>query len=204
MLFGIPTELLALAFAIAAAFTAIELLTSKYARTFRFALQSPWFYVYVVIYGLLGAAALALLPLVGNQVTIEGIGINNPWLKAALVGFTVKAFLHIRIFAVSTGPGQSFPVGIETFVQLFEPWMLRTLELDHYSSQSMFIEPRATKLADVAAAKAKAKGTPPPGLSAEETAVFEADIDQAKDSKRVIAAYLKYAGIKLTKSTFPE
>jgi hypothetical protein len=140
---------------------------------------------------------------VSDQVTLQGLGLNNPWFKAALVGFSVKAVLHIRIFAVSTGPGQSFPVGLESFVQLFEPWMLRSVELDHYFAQSAFIAPRAAKFADTADARTRAKTNAPPGLSSAERAVFDADIDQATTTDQVIAAYLKYAGIKLTKNAFP-
>jgi len=203
MLFGTPVGQLGLAFAIAALVTAIELITSKYPRTARFAIGSYWFYVYVVVYGLLAAAGLALLPLLGDQVTTTGIGASNPWTKAVLVGFSVKAILHIRIFAVSTGPGQPFPVGLESFVQLFEPWLLRTIELDHFWAQSAFIAPRAGRVANVNVARTQAKDNPPPGLSPAETAVFEADIDQAANPTQVIAAYLKYSGIRLTQSTFP-
>jgi hypothetical protein len=142
-------------------------------------------------------------PLVGSLVTIEGIGLTNPWIKALFVGLSIKAFLHIRIFSVSTGPGQSFPFGLETFVQLFEPWMLRTLDLDHYAEQSDFIRPRATRCPNVADARTQAKANPPPSFSTAETAVFEADIDQAANSAQVISAYLKYTGIRLTTSTFP-
>jgi hypothetical protein len=195
--------LLAVTFVVAALVTAVELITSKYPRTVRFAVKSVWFYAYILIYGLLGAIAFALLPLLGDQVTTESV-ISNPWVKAAIIGFSVKAFLHIRIFAVSTGPGQSFPVGLESFVQLFEPWILRSLELDHYSEQSAFIASRAAKFANVAAARTEAKNNPPPGLSPAEKAVFEADIDQAANAAQVIAAYLKYSGIRLTKTTFPE
>ena len=202
-LFGVPIGLLVLTFAVAALVTAVELLTSKYPRTIRFVLKSVWFYVYVLIYGVLGAAALALLPLVGDQVTMEGVGLSNPWFKSALIGFSVKAVLHIRVFSISPGPGQSFPVGLESFVLLFEPWMLRSLELDHFSEQKAFLAPRAARLASVAAARTQAKDNPPPGLSPPEKAVFEADIDQAPNAEQVIAAYLKYAGIRLTKTTFP-
>src|SRR6202034_673805 len=99
-MFGVPTGQLSLAFAVAALVTGLELVTSKYPRTAGFALRSPWFYAYVVIYGLLAAAALALLPAVSDQVTLQGLGLNNPWFKAALVGFSVNAGLDIRIFAV--------------------------------------------------------------------------------------------------------
>ena len=202
-LFGVPLGPLAVTFAIASLVTALELVTSKYPRTARFCIKSPWFYVYFAIYGVLGAGALALLPLVGSQVTIEGVGLTNPWVKAAFVGLSIKAFLHIRIFSVSTGPGESFPFGLKSFVQLFEPWMLRTIELDHYSAQSDFISPRAAKCATLAAAQASAKANAPPALSTAEKAAFDADIDQAASPAQAIAAYLKYSGIKLTERTFP-
>src|SRR5262249_16610408 len=113
------------------------------------------------------------------------------------------------VFAVTTGPGQSFPVGLESFVQLFEPWMLRELELDHYDKERAFIQPRAARFNDpnpatnVTNARNQAKPNPPPALSAPERAVYEADVDQAANPAQVIAAYLKYSGINLTKSTFP-
>jgi hypothetical protein len=201
MLFGLPVSQLLLAFAVAALVTAIELITSKYPRTARFTLGSFWFYAYFLIYGVLAAIGLIVLPLVGG--TSSGVATSNPWLNAALVGFSVKAILHIRIFAVSTGPGQSFPVGLESFVQLFEPWLLRSLELDHFAKQSAFIAPRALKFATATDAQNKAIANPPPGFSSEEKAAFEADIGQAATPGQVIAAYLKYAGIKLTTNTFP-
>jgi hypothetical protein len=194
--------LLGLTFMVAALVTAIELITSKYPRTARFALKSVWFYAYIVIYGVLGAIALALVPLLDGQVTVEGFGSHNPWIKAALIGFSVKAVLHIRVFSVSTGPGQSFPVGLETFVLLFEPWMLRTIELDHYNEQDEFIQPRARRCHGVATTRTRAKNNPPPSLSDAEKVAFKADIDQAAKPVQVIAAYLKYAGIRLTTKTF--
>jgi hypothetical protein len=202
-LLGSPVELLGLAFAVATLVTAIELITSKYGRTARFVLTSSSFYVYVVVYGVLGGIALALLPLLDGQVTTSGIASSNPWVKAALIGFSVKAVLHIRVFTVSTGPGQSFPVGLESFVQLFEPWLLRNIELNHFAAQSDFIAPRAGRQADVVSARTQAKTNTPPGLSAAEKAVFDSDIDQASSSAQVIAAYLKYAGIQLTTTAFP-
>ena len=77
-------------------------------------------------------------------------------------------------------------------------------ELDHFAKQREFIKPRAAKIADVAAAQALAKANPPPNLSGPVKAAFDADIDQATTPAYVIAAYLKYAGINLTKSIFPE
>jgi hypothetical protein len=81
--------------------------------------------------------------------------------------------------------------------------MLRELELDHFATQSEFIRPRAARLTDVNAARTQAKANPPPGFSQAVRAAFEADIDQTASPAQVVAAYLKYAGIKLTNNTFP-
>jgi hypothetical protein len=89
------------AFVVAGLVTALELITTKYPRTSGFVLQIKWFYAYVLIYGVLGAIAYSLLPLLAGEVALTGIGLSN-----AVVGFSIKAFLHIRIFTVSTGPGQ--------------------------------------------------------------------------------------------------
>jgi hypothetical protein len=200
-LFGVDAGQLALTMFVATSVTALELITSKYPRTFEFVLKSRWFYVYVLIYGLLGGISFALLPLLGDQVTTTSV-IANPWIQAALVGFSIKAFLHIRIFTVSTGPGQSFPVGLESFVQLFEPWMLRSIDLDHYHEQRAFISPRAASLTDVAA-RTKAASNVPPGLPPQETAALNSDLNQATTSDQVIGVYLKYFGLRLTRTTFP-
>jgi hypothetical protein len=77
-LFAMDIRLLGLTFVVATAVTAIELITSTYPRTAGFVVKSRWFYAYILIYGLLGAAALALLPLVGSQVTMTGVGLDNP------------------------------------------------------------------------------------------------------------------------------
>jgi len=185
------------------AVTGLELITTTYPRTATFILKSFGFYCYVIIYGALAAIAYLLLPWVGDQVTVQGVGLSDPWVKAAIVGFSIKAFLHIRVFTVSTGPGQSFPVGLETFVQLFEPWMLRNLELDHYYRLQDFVTPRKDRCADVAAAQAKAKRSIPTTFTPADRAALEADIDRQITREGVIICYLTYVGIKITKNTFP-
>ena len=200
---GVMPGQLVLVFIIAIAVTALELITSKFPQTFVFALRSPWFYSYVLIYGLLGVAALALLPFVADQIKGEGGILSDPWVKAGLVGLSIKAILHIRILTVTTGPGQSFPIGLETFVQLFEPWMIKSLELDHYYQVKAFIGPRAAAHPNVDDARAQAKANIPSGFNDNEKAALTSDIDSAKTSAEVISNYLKYAGVKLTRAAFP-
>jgi hypothetical protein len=202
-LFGVDARVLALTFVVATVVTAIELITTKYPRTPGFVTKSRWFYAYILVYGALGATALALLPLVGSEIRMTGVGLENPWVKALLVGFSVKAVLHIRIVTVSTGPNQSFPVGLETLVQLFEPWMLTSLELDHFSAQQAFIKPRAAKQGSLAAAKKAALSNIPPGFPAAVKTALIGDINRCMTAQEVLSAYLKYVGIKLTDSTFP-
>jgi hypothetical protein len=194
-----------LAFAVAAAVTGLELITTKYPRTSMFVLRVKWFYAYVLIYGVLGAVAYSLLPLLAGEVTLTGIGLSNPWVTAGVVGFSIKAFLHIRIFTVSTGPGsQPLPVGLETIVQIFEPWMLKNLDLAHWLLLVAFVTPRAAKFQTAAEAQARATANPPPNLSQVEQAAFAGDIAAAKSPAQVILDYINYGGIAATKQFFPE
>lgn len=141
--------------------------------------------------------------MITDQVTVEGVGLSNPWLKAAFVGFSVKAFLHVRLFTVSRGPGDQFPVGLETFVQLFEPWFLSNLQLDHYSREMEFVTPRAERCANLAAAQALAKANIPPAFKSAVRAALRADVDQETTREGVVIVYLTYCGMKLTSNTFP-
>jgi len=120
-----------------------------------------------------------------------------------VVGLTIKALLHIRLFNVSTGPGSSFPVGVEMIVQLFEPWMLRRLVLDHWNKLQTFVKPRAAALATPAAAQAQALANIPGGTKSADRAAFTADIGIASTQSEVIIVYVKYFGIAAAKLVFP-
>lgn len=193
-----------LAFTVATLITAAELITSKYPRTMPFALRSKFFYLYVAVYGALGVAALALLPVFGDAATLSGPGLADPWIKAAVVGFCIKAFLHINIFTVTRGPGNSYPIGLESLVNLFEPWILRELELEHYFTERAFIAPRVARVPDLATAKATAIASIPTAFTPAEKAAMAADINQETTVEGVIGIYLRYVGIAGTKATFPD
>jgi hypothetical protein len=129
-----------LSFIIGALVAHIELITSKYPRTFFLLKKSFALYAYTLIYGILSFfVMLTLESLTRAQIiSLEGIGISNQWIQALIVGVSTKALLHIRFFKVSFG-SQSFPVGVETFVFLFEPWLLRTIDLDEFNAVRDFI-----------------------------------------------------------------
>jgi hypothetical protein len=173
---------------IAVVVTALELITTKYPRTSVFVFHSGWFYVYILIYGAIAAVAYLLLPLVGAPVNMTGSGFANPWIQAAIAGFSVKALLHIRIFNVSTGPEKDFPVGLETIVLLFEPWLLRSVELDVFGELMGFVTPRAARCATVDAARQQAVSNIPNMFSPAEKAALTADIARAATSVDVVIA----------------
>jgi hypothetical protein len=192
-----------LAGVIAVAVTALELITTKFPRTPAFVVRSVWFYVYIFAYGVIAAGAYALLPLIGTRVDPATIGLSNPWIQAGVVGLSVKALLHIRVFNVSTGPGRDFPVGLETIVLLFEPWLIRSIELDVFSQLMGFVGPRASQCPTLSDAQSRAINNIPNTFSPAEKAALIADIMRATVVTDVIVAYISYAGLNVTRKVFP-
>jgi hypothetical protein len=124
--------------------TLVELVTSKYPRTFRLlATSSLQFWIYPPIYGLIAFGCMSGLDALSasGALKLEGTFAANKWLQAISLGIAVKALMHIRIFTVTTDSG-SFPVGIESIVQLFEPWMLESIDLDEWQAVRKFVNAR--------------------------------------------------------------
>lgn len=185
---------------------ALELVTSKYPRTFSLLKRSPAFYAYAVIYGVIAfGVTLGLGGLVkSGAVKLEGLGLSSPWIQALAVGVTFKAFLHVRFFSVGVG-SEGFPVGIETLVQLFEPWLLRTIDLDHFRALRDYIAPRAQKFPNLTAVRSKIAQNLPPSMSAQsaEGKAFLADVQQAISVDEAMRLYMRFVGRKLFDSVFP-
>jgi len=133
-----------LAFAIATFLAFLELVTSKYPRTAFLLRKSSALYGYVLVYGLIAfGVTLGIGSLIKAEIIkLSGIGLSNPWAQAVAVGVSFKALLHIRLFSVSVG-SETFPIGVETLVQLFEPYLLRTIDLDCFNAMEAYIAPRA-------------------------------------------------------------
>src|SRR2546423_952318 len=84
-----------IALLIASVITAIELITTYYSSTFFTIRSCPYFYLYSLIYGV-----IALIIVASGKSHIEVVGVSNPWLQAAVVGFSIKAIFHIRLFSM--------------------------------------------------------------------------------------------------------
>lgn len=184
--------------------TMLELVTSKYPRTFDFVAKSKYLYWYCGIYGLIAfGATFGLESLMANDlVKIEGLGLGNPWVKALWVGIAAKALLHIRLFTVSSG-SQSLPVGVETVVQLFEPWMLKGLDIDVFNAEMALISIRAAKYPNLDEVKKAIEKAIPGNFPKPERVAFMDDINAAESVEKAMELFLNYLGRSTFDRTFP-
>lgn len=130
-----------IAFFIAYFFTILELITSEYPRTYSFILKKASLHIYGIVYGLFALVIVVILGLLlkSGSIKIEGLGLSNPWWKAILIGLSTKGFLKIKLFTVNVG-SNPFPIGIDSIVQIFEPWLLETIRLNEYNAVRKFLE----------------------------------------------------------------
>jgi len=190
---------------VAFSITFIELITSEYPRTPFFCVRSIALYSYSTIYGTIGfGIALGLGSLTeANILTLEGPGfLENPWVQAFIVGLIIKSLLHIRVFSVGTG-ADSFPIGIETIVQIFEPWLLRTIQLDHFNTLRSYIDPRANIHNDLYVVKQQITRNLPSAFSDREKIAFQADIAKATTVVDAMELYIGFAGKRSFNRIFP-
>lgn len=194
----------ALAFVVAAGVSLSELITSEYARTHFLLWKSRSLYAYSVIYGLLGLFFMVILDvLIAEEIVkLEGIGLENPWVQAVVIGVTIKAFLHIRLFNVNAG-SVNFPVGVETLVQIFEPWLLRNIELDHFNASRALISPRAQKYNDIDQVKSLITENIPATFKKQEKAALNSDLAKTQTITEAMEIFLYYLGKESFDRVFP-
>jgi hypothetical protein len=176
---------------IAALITAVELITSKYPHTLSLLKKCRVLYIYALIYGLISFAVMLVFDqlVLANKIQLEGVG-SNPWLQGVAIGLSTKALLHIRFFSVTAG-AQSFPLGTETIVQLFEPWLLDQIMLYEFNAVRDLIQPRAAKYPDLSGVKARIIADLPPTFSGPEKTAFASDVN---DKTSVVGAMEMYLG----------
>jgi hypothetical protein len=193
-----------LAFAVAAVIATMELITSRYARTLSLLKSCPTLYGYGVIYGLISVAVLlALQSLVKTgSVSVEGLDLSNPWMRAILVGVTLKAFLHLSLFTVTVG-SDSVPVGIETLVQLFEPLLLRGIDEYHYCAVQDLIATRAARYNNLSNVKNLILNSTPKFLPTQQQGSFPHDVNGAQTVEEAMEVCLTVLGKRIFEKLFP-
>ena len=183
--------------------TLIELLTSEYPRTCNFLFKKSWkLYLYSIIYGAIAFVFMLLLMLLDSGIIkLEGLGISNIWIQAILVGMSTKAILHIRFFSATIG-SESFPIGIETILQVFEPWLLTEIKLEEFNAVKEFISNAETKYSNLEVVKAKIMANIP-SISDKDKVIFKLDLDAKTTVSEAMELYLKKFGKKSFVRIFP-
>lgn len=191
---------------IASGITLLELITTEYPRTYPLLLRdSKKIYVYSIIYGAIAfGVTIGIDSLIASDVvTLEGIGLSNLWIRAVAIGLTVKAFLHIRLFTVGISGRDQFPIGVETIVLLFEPWLLRDIEIDHFNTMRAYIQPRLAKYNDLQNVKQLITDNVPTSLPAEERKAFITDINEKTSIVEAMEKFIRYLGMRSFERAFP-
>jgi hypothetical protein len=192
-----------LAFGSAALLSYFDFVSSNYPRTI-FLLRKSWqIYLYAAFYGVMAALVFWLLPSLLEQIQLQGIGIGNPWVQALVLGLSIKALLHIRLYTVTLGAGRSFPLGIETLVNPLDRWLTREIDLFLFSARKAYLRPYIAKYPDLAVVKAKAAKEIPDGFAADEKVALTKDVGDAADVEVAMRIYLRYVGRRVFESVFP-
>jgi hypothetical protein len=189
---------------IAAGITLLELTTSSYRHT-HFLLWKHWqIYLYFVIYGAIAAGLMAFVDvLIANKyITLQGLGTGSPWVRAVIVGITVKALTQITFFNVAAGAG-SMPVGISTFIKIYEPTLLDSLNLAVWNDGRDFIAPFALRYSNINQVRQLIAANLPPTLSTERKAAVLSEIGMKLTVVEVMEVFLNAAGRSTFRRTFP-
>lgn len=196
-----------LAFFVAYLFTILELITSNYPRTSSFIIKKPALHIYGIIYGFFALAIAFVLDTLikSGSVKIEGLGLSNPWWKAILIGIGTKGFLKIKLFTVNVG-SNPFPVGIDSIVQIFEPWLLNTIKLNEYNEVRKFLERKAGQYRNLSIDEIKAKinNNIPGTLQENEKKAFKFDLDEKQEAVDAMELYLSTFGRETLERVFPD
>jgi hypothetical protein len=134
---------------------------------------------------------------------------SNPRLTvliAIMIGLSTKALLHIRLFSVpASGTQQTFPVGTETIVQIFEPWLLRTILIDEFNAVSTFLDDKAGRYLVLADTQKKIVDNLPAsnGFPKAELTALKVDIAGATTPRAAMEIYLRSFGATALSKLFP-
>jgi hypothetical protein len=208
----------ALAFLISGGIAWIELVTSKYPRTIQLFWRRSWaLWAYAAIYGLislgftlayepLARSGVFRLDIAGASKDASAIVFEPSWLIAILIGLSARALLHIRIFSVaSPGSKDTFPVGTETIVQLFEPWLLRSVAIDDYNAVSAYLARKAVDCPDLKTVRKAIRESLPGSQTFPEyeRKALLIDLDDAATVEQALESYLRAFGVATVEQRFP-
>jgi len=192
-----------IAFGIGAFFTWFELRTSKYPNTgFLIAWQRPVL-IYCTIYGLIaiGGFLLSGSLIVTGKLKIEGLGLESPYapyILAAVLGLSSKAIMQLNLYTVTVG-STPFPLGFQTIIQLFEPYLSRSILIKEFEEVRKFVTPYADKFPDsdkanLGRVKKMIQDNIPTSLPQQDKAAFENEINKEIQVREAMERFLRFLG----------
>jgi hypothetical protein len=193
------------AFIIAVIACSSELLSTKYPQTFTFLLdKSRTLYFYAALYGICAVLFFIALNSAGNNGTLRlsDWGLDSSWKIAFFSGLSIRAFLHIRLFSVIIS-SQPIPLGTETLAYIFEPSLLRQIDIDEFDAIRSFIEPSVISHPDLAQVKSIIKDNIPSRLSEGEKSAFIADVEKSMSVPSAMELFVRSFGKRSFKRVFP-
>lgn len=194
-----------IAFCIGAFFTWFELRVSKYPTTGHFIAFIRPVLIYCIAYGVIAAAGFLLSGslISSGKLKIEGLGLDSPYapyILAIVLGLSSKAIMQLNLYTVTVG-STPFPLGFQTIVQLFEPFLIRSILIREDGEVRNFIKPFAdkypitktdkTKLSEL---KKKIIANIPQQLPKSERSAFENDIAKDEDVHEAMERFLRFLG----------
>ena len=185
----------AVAFAVGALFTCFELRFSKYPHTGSLIVWKRPFWIYCGLYGLVavGGFLLSGLLIAKGVLKLGGLSLESPYGLAAVLGLSSKAIMQLSIFNVTAGSA-SFPIGFQTIVQVFEPYLLHAISLKEFNAVRMFVMPYALKYPDLNTVKTMIKNNIPDSISHRDRVAFEGDIDKDRQVHEAMERFLRFLG----------
>ncbi|MEM9275166.1 MAG: hypothetical protein AAGA80_19715 [Cyanobacteria bacterium P01_F01_bin.143] len=163
-------------------------------------------HIYGMIYGVFAFIIVLFLDslITSGSIKIEGLGLSNIWWKAILIGISTKGFMKIKLWTANIG-SSSFPIGIDSIVQLFEPWLLETIKLSHFNEVRSFLQDTINRHSNLSIddIKNKMERNIPSTLKDKDKKVFKLDLIEAQEPIDAMELYLGTFGRESLERVFP-
>jgi len=195
-----------LAFLLATAVTFADFVTTNFPGTLCLAARCRTLWAYAALYGAFGMAGFLLYPqITGHSDAAASLSMDNAWFRAAVVGVTIKSVMHFKIASLPTPgvTGQPIPIGIATFLQPFEPLMIKQIGLEYWKRTTALLAPAAAKYPDLQATRIRATAAIPGNLDSAERLALANDLGLKATVNEVLATFLSAVGCEIFKVTFP-
>lgn len=195
------------AFMCACVFTGLELLTSRYPNTWFLVVKKLSLYLYCGIYGFFALFGFLFFDRLMSSGTlrIDGFGLESSWGRAIFVGLFTKAIMQLNLYTITSGTS-SMPIGLQTIVQIFEPYLLRQILLDEFNAVRQLVRPIASKAKykDINQVRDKIRQNIPETLSPQERVAFLNEIDKDLQVHEAMERFLRFLGKSTFKRVFPD